>query len=120
MKSSKEERYISVEQIIRANNAKQKIKIRLSDLSQIIDTLQTYQKEMSNPESEICKNYLSEEKQKTVAERYLKGISINDLALQFDCTNEIILQVLSHKKIEIDNDLEARKRELIRLSKLKY
>jgi len=44
MKSSKEERYISVERTMRGNDDKQKIKISLSDLSQIIDTLVMYQK----------------------------------------------------------------------------
>ena len=120
IKSSSEERFISIEQTMARDYAKQKITIPFSDLQPIIDTLQLYQQGMTEQDSEICKNYLSDKKQKSVLERYLKGISIKDLALQFDCTKEIILQVLSDKNIEIDNDKEARKRELIRLSKSKY
>ena len=120
MKSSTEERYISVEQTNIENDASQKLKIRITDLSQIIDTLLMYQKEMSDSNSEICKNYLLSEQQNAVVERYLKGISIKNLELQFDCTKEIIVQVLSEKNIEIVEDNEFEKRERIRRSKLKY
>ena len=55
MKSSTEERHISVEQTSIENDASQKLKIRLTDLSQIIDTLLMYQKEMSDSNSEFVK-----------------------------------------------------------------
>ena len=120
MKSSKEERYISIEQTMGGNYAKQKIKIRFSDLPQIIDVLQKYQKEMSDSDSEICKKYLSEDKQKMVVERYFKGISIDDLALQFDCTAQTISLVLSIKEIEIADEKTSNKENRIRLSRRKY
>lgn len=47
-------------------------------MPQIIDTLQMYQKEMSDPNSEIGKNYLSKEKQQSVIEIYLKEIEVTD------------------------------------------
>lgn len=64
MMSSSEEKYITVEQTMAGNYNKQKIKIDISDLPQIISTLQAYQKELSDPDSDICKNYLSAEQQK--------------------------------------------------------
>jgi hypothetical protein len=63
MASSSEEKYITVEQTMAGYYNKQKIKINISDLPQIISTLQAYQNELSDPNSDICKNYLSKEKQ---------------------------------------------------------
>jgi hypothetical protein len=103
MMSSSEEKYITVEQMTAGNYSKQKIKINISDLPQIITTLQTYQKELSDPTSDICKNYLSKEKQQSVVKRYLKGISIPDLALQFDCTTQTISAILTSNEIELED-----------------
>ena len=102
------------------NYKKQRIKINLSALPEIIATLQLYQKELSDPSSIICKDYLTKEKQQSVVERYLKGIPIDDLALQFDCTTQIISQILSIKEIEIADEKTSNKENRIRLSKRKY
>ena len=43
----------------------------------------------------------SPEKHHAVVQRYLKGVSIADLALQFNCPHQIIEQILFNKGIEI-------------------
>ena len=120
MKPLSGENYIAVEQTMVNNNTKQKIKINISDLPQIISTLQMYQKELSDPNSDICKNYLSKEKQQSVVKRYLKGISIPDLALQFDCTIETISAILSGNEIEMEDEKTSKRAQMIELSKRKY
>ena len=120
MKPLSGENYITVEQTMANNYTKQKIKINISDLPQIISTLQMYQKELSDLNSDICKNYLSKEKQQSVVKRYLKGISIPDLALQFDCTIETISAILSGNEIEMDDEKTLKRQHLIAISKRKY
>lgn len=120
MKPSSGENYITVEQTMLNNYSKQKIKINISDLPQIISTFQMYQKELSDPSSDLCKNYLSKEKQQSVVKRYLKGISIPDLALQFDCTIETISAVLSGHEIEMEDEKTLKSQRLIAVSKRKY
>jgi len=120
MMTSSEDKFITVEQTMAGNYRKQKIKIKATDLPQIISTLQSYQKELSDPNSDICKNYLSKEKQQSVVERYLKGISIHDLALQFDCTIEIISAILYSNEIEIEDEKTLKREQMIERSKRKY
>ena len=86
MKPVSGENYVTVEQTMANNYRKQKIKIKVPDLPAIISTLQAYQNDMVNSDSDICNNFLSVEQQELVIGRYLKGISVDDLALQFDCT----------------------------------
>jgi hypothetical protein len=114
------ENYIAVEQTMVNNNITQKIKINISDLPQIISSLQMYQKELSDPDSDICKNFLSKEKQQSVVKRCLKGISIPDLALQFNCTIETISSILSRNEIEMENEKALKRIQMIERSKRKY
>jgi hypothetical protein len=120
MKSLSGENYITVEQTMANNYTKQKIKINISDLPQIISTLQLYQKELSDPNSDLCKNYLSKEKQQSVVKRYLKGISIPDLALQFDCTTQTISAILTSNEIEMEDEKSLKRAQMIERSKRKY
>jgi len=119
MASSSGDKYITMEQTMAANYNKQKIKINISDLPQIISTLQTYQKELSDPNSDICKNYLSKENQQSVVKRYLKGISIADLALQFDCTTQSISAILFANEIEMVNEKTWKREQMTQASKRK-
>lgn len=45
--------------------------------------------------------YFSDQKQQSLIERYFKGITIEDLALQFNCSIKIIHQILFNKGIPI-------------------
>jgi hypothetical protein len=101
--SSSGDKYITMEQTMPGNYNKQKIKFNISDLPQIISTLQMYQKESIDLNSDICKNYFSKEKQQSVVKRYLKGTSIPDLALQFDCTTQTISAILTSNEIELED-----------------
>jgi len=119
MRSSSGDTYISVEQTMANNYRKQRIKIDLAALKQIIDTLQ-YEKELTDLNSDICKNYLSKEKKQLVIQRHFKGISIPNLALQFDCTIQTIEAILSSYEIESENQKNLRKQQMIEESKRKY
>ena len=95
--------YIEVEQIIHfANhtNQAQKIKINPSILDDIIATLRSFEKVIPK-RTKSAKNYFSNDRKEEVKRRYFKGISIKDLALQFDCSEKIIEQILSNDGIEI-------------------
>ncbi len=102
--------YINVQQNIEGKNS-QELKINLSVLTDIISVLKNYQKEFTVPASRLSKSYFSEDKQKSVVERYFKGVTIEDLALQFDCSKQIIEQILFNKGIEIvDNNQPTQKK----------
>ena len=109
------ETYINFQQTIDGFDNKQELKINPSVLSDIISILQIYQKQIDNNYSIKGKFYFRDDKQKSVVERYLKGVSIKDLALQFDCNIQIIEQILFNKGIEIvDQNLPKRVRKLRR------
>ena len=86
MKPLSGENYIAVEQTMVNNNTKQKIKINISDLPQIISTLQMYQKELSDPNSDIAKT-ISQKKSnnqlsKDTLKEYLYLILLYNLIVQ--------------------------------------
>lgn len=92
--------YVLLEQIIEGKQDTQVIKFNTSALLDIIYVLDSYYKTLSA--SEIGQNsFFSYDKQKSITERYLKGINIKDLAMQFDCDPEIITQILRNKNIPI-------------------
>ncbi|MDR3297100.1 MAG: hypothetical protein LBS94_02570 [Prevotellaceae bacterium] len=85
---------------------KQEIKINPSVLSDIIKTLNDYHAltSINIPQNKIQEQSkrLAEPEKKSVQERYLKGgVSVSDLAIQFDCTEELIKQILNNNGIEI-------------------
>lgn len=51
---------------------------------------------------------------KSVIDRYLKGISIAGLALQLDCTSQIIQQILFNKGIEVVDQNQPKRLRKIR------
>jgi hypothetical protein len=80
------------------------LKINPSILADIILALQNFQKELAETLDKQGKNYFSEEKQKEVINRYFKNVSIDDLAIQFNCPKNIIEQVIFNKGIPlVDN-----------------
>lgn len=93
--------YIEVIQTINDDNQNvQSIKINPSVLSDIIKVLQTYQVKMPVKIAKPTK-HLSDSDQQKIQDRYLKGISIKDLTLQFDQSEELIEMVLRNKGIKI-------------------
>lgn len=96
--------YVAVEQIIYLNkntSESQKIKINPSVLSDIIEVLSDFQKDIAVDKPSNSKNKISDENGKQIIKRYLKGLEIKDLALQFNCSVKVIEQFLRNNKIEI-------------------
>lgn len=103
--------YIKIQQTVEGKANSQELKINFSVLTDLISVLKNYQNEITAPASNLSKSYFSEDKQKSVIERYFKGITIENLALQFDCSKQIIEQILFNKGIEIvDNNPPKRKK----------
>jgi hypothetical protein len=119
IKHTSGEKYVSIEQTFASNYKKQRVTLKSSDLEQLITVLENYKSETFTPDPFKPRNYFSKEKQRSIVKIYLKGVPINDIALQFDCSPEIIKNTLIHEGV-FDDDKEARKIEMIRLSKLKY
>ena len=101
--------YIKVRQTIEGNNDSQELKINLSVATDLISVLQNYQIPEQSSKSKTLKpnkSYFSKDKQQIIVNRYFKGLSIETLALQFECTIQIIEQILMNKQIPIvDNKL---------------
>ena len=98
--------YIEITQsIIDSKNQNNSIKINPTVLSDIIKVLQNYQAKIPNT-SELKNKHITDSEQQKIQERYLKGVSIKDLSMQFDQTPELIEMILRNKGIEIvDNEL---------------
>ena len=93
--------YIEIVQTILYSNQKaESIKINPSVLTDIIKVLQNYHAKLPE-ESKLVIKHITETDQKKIQERYLKDVSIKDLAMQFDQSFELIKMVLRNKGIEI-------------------
>jgi hypothetical protein len=69
-------------------------------LSDIIKVLQNYHAKIPN-KSGLKNKHITDLEQQKIQEQYLKGVSIKDLAMQFDQTPELIKMILTNKGIEI-------------------
>lgn len=101
-----EKLYISILQTIPKVNMpaiKQEIKINPSILSDLLIVLASYQKYLPASDSRSY-GHLTNASQAEIVKRYLKGVSLKDLAMQFDFKLELIEQVLRNKGIEIVPD----------------
>ncbi|MFA5299515.1 MAG: hypothetical protein WC389_15100 [Lutibacter sp.] len=93
--------YVEIVQIILNTNKKtETIKINPSVLSDIIKVLQNYQAKLPK-ESKLEIKHITEIDQGKIQKNYLKGVSIKDLAMQFDQKPELIEMILRNKGIEI-------------------
>jgi len=95
----------------------QELKINLIALTDLIYVLEEYQTEISKFDNSFDKSYFSGDKQKEIVRRYLKGITIKDLTLQFDCSEKIIEQILRNKGLEIVDNRLPEKKERFRYQK---
>ncbi len=78
----------------------QEIKINPSVINSIVEVIKKYQESLPKKQEEP-KKYLREDKQQQLQDRYLKGISINDLCLQFNRDEKEIEQILKNRGIKI-------------------
>lgn len=95
--------YVEITQTIRDSFLKEKtLKINPSVLSDILKVLQNYQAKLSQI-SKSATFHLTDSDQIKIQDWYLKGVSIKDLAMQFDQSRELIEMILKNKGIEIVN-----------------
>lgn len=93
--------YIEIVQtILNTNKKSESIKINPSVLSDIIKVLQDYQTKLPQ-KSELELKHITEIDQQKIQNNYLKGVTIKDLAMQFDQEQELIEMILRNKGIEI-------------------
>ncbi len=122
VKHSSGKKYVSITQTIHDEESDhlRTIKINPSLLSDIVKVLNTYldifpvikdePKRIENDtRHKLRPKGLTESQKTAIQERYLKGVSIPDLTIQFDCKAELIEQILNNSGIAIvDNKLPAR------------
>ena len=98
--------YVNIKQNIEGSFTQSEIKINPSILSDLVVVLSNLKDEINSDVRIDTDSFFSPEKQKSVIERYFKGVPIQDLTIQFDCSKQIIEQILMNNKIEImDNTL---------------
>lgn len=93
--------YIEITQSIKNDKkGEQQIKINPSIIEDLIRVLKNYKAKIPK-KTKTQTNYISDVDQKSIQNRYLKGVPISGLALQFDQTEEIIEMVLRNRGISI-------------------
>ncbi len=121
VKHNSGKQYISILQTIHdeETNSKRTIKINPALLTDLLKVLNSYQelipddkeKQQSkqttsdNTSTKIRARTLTESNMIAIQNRYLKGVSIRDLTMQFDCKTELIEQVLRNKNIAIVDNI---------------
>lgn len=102
-------KFVKITQSIDEGSITNELKINPTILTDLISILQQFRNEIENSSINKSSLYFSDDKQKSITDRYFKGITIQDLALQFDCSVGIINQILFNKGIEIvDNRMPKR------------
>ncbi len=104
VKHNNDAMYVAITQTIKKEGNKtevQQIKINPTVLLDIIEVLTDY-KDVFPTIKRAKKDYISPEKVSEMIKRYLKGkVELKDLAMQFDCKEEIIEQIFNNKGIKI-------------------
>jgi hypothetical protein len=111
--------YISLLQMIYGEEPKtsRAIKINPSALNELLLVLSSYQGLILNPQNQAQINHYeneplksgllfrskSQSEQSKIIKSYLQGVSISELANQFDCKEQLIRQILINNEIEIVN-----------------
>ena len=93
--------YVEIAQTIHGSEENvNSIKINPSVLPDVIEALQDY-KQILDEAFIIGAKYISKTDQQKVQDRYLKGVSIKDIALQIGKSEELIETILRNRNIEI-------------------
>ena len=92
--------YVDITQTIHALEEVNSIKINPTALPDIIEILKRYKQFVDESPINHPK-YISQAVQQIIQDRYLKGVSIEDIALQTGKTEELIETVLRGRDIEI-------------------
>lgn len=105
-------KYVAIKQTIKEQNENHLLKIDSTILVDLIFVLEFYLKEISTSIIVGKNSYFSDIKQQSIIERYFKGLNVADLAMQFDCSNEIIESIIRNKDIPIvDNTMPKPKKK---------
>ena len=101
VKHNNDKLYIEINQAINESSEKpQTIKINPTVLSDLIKILQNYQTKILT-KYDKSNNHVNDIEQQKIQERYLKGVPIIDLSVQFDITTELIEMILRNRDIAI-------------------
>jgi hypothetical protein len=97
-------KYVRIEYV--QNKVKRIIYIHPKILSDLVEVLSNYKRKIENdltiierPKGKIPKEI--QDKSTMICSRYLKGVPTKDLAMQFDCNENLIEMILGNKDIEI-------------------
>lgn len=109
--------YIEILQNIQNEKSEgQKIKINPTVLMDIVKVLLEFHEKI--PDSQVNRVlYWTESEKKKLQDRYLKGVPIKDLALQFDTTEKVIEMILRNMNLKIVSDFKPEKRRFWRRRK---
>lgn len=101
-------KYVEINQTIHENDGNlHSIKINPQILDEIIDVLQQYQSKLLVKSNKP----IPEDTQREIQNRYLKGISLKELALQFRLKQDVIEGILRSRGIEIiSNEIPKNKK----------
>jgi hypothetical protein len=112
IQSKGKKKFIKITQSIENEDTNYQLKINPTILPQIITILQQLEKEIIDTKNSKSQFLFPIEKQKSVIDRYFIGLTIKELALQFNCKEKIIEQILFNNEIEIvDNKLPKTRRK---------
>ena len=101
VRHTNDRKYIEINQTIYENKADDNlIKINPSVLSELIEVLLNYKDKISDERTRDS-NRTWDEKKRKIQRRYLKGIPIKDLVLQFEYSKSFIETILRNSGIEI-------------------
>ena len=101
VRHTNDRKYIEINQTIYENKADDNlIKINPSVLSELIEVLLNYKDKISDERTKDS-NRTWDEKKRKIQRRYLKGIPIKDLVLQFGYSKNFIETILRNSGIEI-------------------
>jgi hypothetical protein len=99
-------KYVTIKQMIEDQDESNVLKIDSTALKDLIYILEFYLKRISASTVVGENAYFSEIKQQSIIERYMKGVNIADLAMQFDCNNEIIELIIKNRDLPlVDNTM---------------
>lgn len=92
--------YVEIFQTLKNEQKTRSVKINPTVLSDVISILQNYHAKIPQ-QPDVAHKHITDSDQQKIQERYLKGVSIKDLAMQFDQPTEFIEMVLRNKGLEI-------------------
>ncbi len=101
------QRYIEVLQRIHDEKGEgQRIKINPSVVTDLVNVLMEFNEMIPSKQTEEKPTHFTERDKKAIQDRYLKGISAQDIAMQFDTTETIIEMILRNRNIVVMKDVK--------------